>query len=277
MSSIQREDTANQRDLFDDDVGKMTETSGASQNVTPETLSVSRDEPETTDDEPESLDRNPPMGQPSDVDRSDNSSVESPFDLKLNFNSNFIMSFKIGSPALGSSFFSPSSMNASTNQSSGSSDSKDHETTINTDDRSDEVETETSVSGRIPYHYLDDDDVSSTPSGYWDVIETAGLKRKAEALVSTPKKSPDEILDDAMLSSAEHHRQVMRMKSCLRLSTPLANKKLRCHLLNEVHKYATSSGSGGSTTEDQESLDEDDRKETPEERCQRLRDDDDDE
>ena len=143
MSSNQHEDTANQRDLFDDDVGKMTVTSGASRKVTPGTLSMCNDEPGTTDDEPEVLDTNPPMGQPSDMDGTDNSSVKSPFDFKLNFNSNFVMSFrKIGSPTLGFSFFSPSSMNPSTNQSSGSSNSKD-EVAINTDNRSDEVETNT--------------------------------------------------------------------------------------------------------------------------------------
>jgi hypothetical protein len=273
MSSIQRDDTTNQRDLFDDDVGKMTVTSGASRNVTPEALSVCRDEVRTTDDELEVLDPNPPMGQPSDVDGIDNSSVESPFDFKLNFNSKFVTSFrKIDSPTLGSGFFSPSTETPSINQSSGSSES----TVVDTDNCSDEAETKTSVSGGIPYRYLEDDDASSTTSEYWDEIETAGLKRKAGDLVSTPRKSMAEIFDDAMVSSAEHNRQVNQMKHYLDHSTPHANKKLRCHLLNEINKFATGSG-GSSSTEDEESSDDDDRKETPEERNQRLRDDDDDE
>jgi hypothetical protein len=54
----------------------------------------------------------------------------------------------------------------------------------------------------------------STPSGYWEAMEVAGLKKR-KALVATPKKSPEETLDEALASSMEHCHKMDKTKTYL--------------------------------------------------------------
>jgi hypothetical protein len=91
--------------------------------------------------------------------------------------------------------------NPSMSQSSGSN-SEDCKA-IGTNDSFKEVG-ETSTFGTL-FHYLDNpSSTATTPSsGYWEDMEAAGLKKR-KALVVTLKKSPEEILDEALRRLVEH-------------------------------------------------------------------------
>jgi hypothetical protein len=239
MSSTERyENTANQCSDFSDD-------GGTPLNVTPVTLSGAT----TTDDEVEVgievFDNSPPMGQLSDKDGKDNSSVESPSQL-LGFSFNkFVKSFGgvISSPTLNQS--SGATDWPPLNQSSGT-ESEDTGTVIGTDDSS-VIGTDDSddafweaIEGVIGTDDSDD--------AFWEKIEGTGLKKRKAA---TSKKSPDDILDEAMASLTEHKRKVGEMVSYLQRTSPdLSNKKLRS-FINSVN------GCHGSSSEEEDVEEED--------------------
>jgi hypothetical protein len=226
---------------FSEGAGEMTLTTGTSGDLTPVTVSSSIEQFDCCLE-------NPPMGQPSDEDGCDNSSVESPSSLAFatpganDFNNKFVASAggTISSPMIG--FHDPWT-NPSMNQSLGCD--TENGTVIDTDDSSLEVETSTS---RAPSCYLDDP--LSTPPGYWEDMEAAGLKKR-KAIDKTPTKSIDKILDDGIRESEERSRRKGKMIACLKESPCYAkNKKLLSTLLKEIDYWAN--GRGNISSEEDE-------------------------